>query len=54
MRLLVCTYEYFPYGSGVANVTHAVVEALRKKGIEVTVCAPEGGDINLGGSSLIS
>lgn len=47
MRLLVCTSEYYPYGSGIANVAYNVVEQLKKMGIECTVCSPTGPDIKI-------
>jgi len=53
MKLLVCTSEYFPYGSGIANVTYNVVEQLKKKGVECTICSPTGPDIILGSKTLI-
>ncbi|AKB18815.1 glycosyltransferase family 4 protein [Methanosarcina sp. WWM596] len=45
MKVLVCTSEYYPSGSGIANVVYNVVEQLKKKGIECTVCSPNGPDI---------
>lgn len=53
MKLLVCTTEYFPYGAGIANVVYNVVEQLKEKGVECTVCSPTGPDIKLGSQSLI-
>ncbi|WP_292490118.1 glycosyltransferase family 4 protein [Methanoculleus sp. 10] len=47
MKLLVCTTEYYPYGSGIANVAYNVVQQLEKKGIECTVCSPTGPDIKI-------
>lgn len=48
MKLLVCATEYYPYGSGIANVVYNVVEKLKEKGIDCTVCSPTGPDIVLG------
>ena len=45
MKLLVCATEYFPNGSGIANVAYNVVQELEKKGVECTVCSPTGPDI---------
>lgn len=45
MKILVCTSEYYPYGSGIANVAHNVVENLKKMGIECVICSPTGPDI---------
>ncbi len=53
MKLLVCTSEYFPLGSGIANVTYNIVEQLKKQGVECTVCSPTGPDITLGNKKLI-
>lgn len=53
MKLLVCTTEYFPYGAGIANVVYNVVEQLKEKGVECTVCSPTGPDIKIGSQSLI-
>ena len=53
MKLLVCTSEYFPLGSGIANVTYNIVEQLKKQGVECTVCSPTGPDISLGNKKLI-
>jgi len=47
MKLLVCTTEYYPHGSGIANVAYNVVEQLEKKGVECTVCSPTGPDIRI-------
>jgi 1,2-diacylglycerol 3-alpha-glucosyltransferase len=54
MKILVCSSEYPPFGSGIANVAYNVVEQLRKKGIECTICSPTGPDIRLGSRELIS
>ena len=47
MRLLVCTTEYYPHGSGIANVAYNVVQQLEKKGVECIVCSPTGPDIKI-------
>ncbi len=52
-KLLVCTTEYYPHGSGIANVAHNVVEQLRIKGIDCEVCSPTGPDIFIGNRQLI-
>jgi len=54
MKVLVCSSEYPPFGSGIANVAFNVVEQLRKKGIECTICSPTGPDIHLGSRVLIN
>lgn len=53
MKLLICASEYYPYGSGIANVAYNVVEQLKKMGVDCTVCSPTGPDIKLGSSKLI-
>lgn len=54
MKLLVCASEYYPYGSGIANVAYNVVEQLKKMGVDCTVCSPTGPDIKVGSSSMIA
>lgn len=53
MKILVCTSEYYPYGSGIANVAHNIVEQLNKMGVSCVVCSPNGPDIKIGRSKLI-
>jgi glycosyltransferase involved in cell wall biosynthesis len=53
VRLLVCCTEYYPHGSGIANVAYNVVQQLRQRDICCEVCSPIGPDICLGSSSLI-
>lgn len=48
MRVLVCVTEYYPYGSGIANVAYNVVRELEGMEVECTVCSPTGPDIVLG------
>jgi 1,2-diacylglycerol 3-alpha-glucosyltransferase len=45
MRILVCVSEYFPKGSGIANVAYNVVREWEAQGIDCTVCSPIGPDI---------
>lgn len=52
MKLLVCTTEYYPHGSGIANVAHKIVEQLKRRGIDCKVCSPTGPDIFLGNMKL--
>ena len=47
MKILICASEYYPYGSGIANVAYNVVEQLKKMGVGCTVCSPTGPDIEL-------
>ena len=44
---MVCTTEYHPHGSGIANVAYNVVQQLEKKGVECTICSPTGPDIKI-------
>lgn len=53
MKVLICATEYYPYGSGIANVAYNVVQELEKMGIECRVCSPTGPDIILGNSNHI-
>ena len=53
MRLLICTTEYYPHGSGIANVAYNVVMQLEKNGVECIICSPTGPDIKLGNQTLI-
>lgn len=53
MKMLVCTSEYFPHGSGIANAAYNIVKQLKTHGIECTVCSPTGPDITLGSKKLI-
>ncbi|MDW5562355.1 MAG: glycosyltransferase family 4 protein [Methanomassiliicoccus sp.] len=45
MNILVCASEFFPHGSGIANVAHSVTEQWKKQGARCTVCSPSGPDI---------
>lgn len=45
MKILICISEYYPNGSGIANVAYNVVEQLKLMGIECTICSPTGPDI---------
>lgn len=53
MRILVCATEYYPDGSGIANVAYNVVRELEGIGVECKVCSPTGPDIKLGNSAHI-
>ncbi|QYZ79306.1 glycosyltransferase family 1 protein [Methanofollis formosanus] len=53
MNLLICSFEYYPYGTGIANVTYNVVKKLENRGITCTVASPTGPDIRLGNRPLI-
>jgi 1,2-diacylglycerol 3-alpha-glucosyltransferase len=53
MKILVGATEYYPHGSGIANVAYHIVQQLQKKGIECVVCSPTGPDIILGNPALI-
>jgi len=53
MKLLVCTTEYYPHGSGIANVAYNVVKNLTNMGVECKICSPTGPDIMLGSQALI-
>ncbi len=53
MRVLICATEYYPDGSGIANVAYNVARELEGMGVECTVCSPTGPDIKLGDPTLI-
>jgi glycosyltransferase involved in cell wall biosynthesis len=53
MKILVCVSEYFPHGSGIANVAYNIVESLKKQNIDCKICSPTGPDIKIGNESLI-
>ena len=54
MNLLICASEYYPNGSGIANVAYNIVEEMKKSGIDCIVCSPTGPDIKLGNPKLIN
>jgi 1,2-diacylglycerol 3-alpha-glucosyltransferase len=54
MRLLICASEYYPNGSGIANVAYNIVEEMKKNGVNCTVCSPTGPNIKLGNPKLIN
>lgn len=54
MNVLICASEYYPNGSGIANVAYNIVEEMKKSGVNCTVCSPTGPDIKLGNPRLIS
>lgn len=54
MKILVCSTEYYPNGSGIANVAHNIVTELEKAGICCSICSPTGPDIVLGNKKCIS
>lgn len=54
MKILICVTEYYPHGSGIANVAYNVTQQWKKMGHECTVCSPTGPDIVLGRSDLIN
>lgn len=47
MKILVCASEYYPHGSGIANVAYNIVEQLKKMDVECTICSPTGPDIEI-------
>lgn len=53
MNLLICASEYYPHGSGIANVAHHVVERLKRRGVSCTVCSPTGPEMYVGSGGLI-
>ncbi len=53
MKILVCVSEYYPFGTGIANVAYNIVEDLKRMGHQCVVCSPTGPDIKLGSAPLI-
>lgn len=53
MKILICTFEAPPKGSGIANVVRSVVDVFKEKGHECTICSPTGPDIQLGNQAYI-
>jgi len=47
MDLLLVTPEYPPYGSGIANAVHKIVNHLSKHGVVTMVVSRKGGDVNI-------
>lgn len=47
MKILICTQEYYPKGSGIANVAYYIVQNLKKRKHECTVLSSNCGDIAL-------
>lgn len=54
MKLLVCTTEFYPYGSGIANVAYNITEHLKRKGVDCYICSPTGPNFFLGSQRLIA
>lgn len=53
LKVLVCATEYYPHGSGIANVAYCLVEEFEKRGMECTICSTTGPDIKLGSWEMI-
>ena len=50
----MCTQEYYPKGSGIANVAYYLTKSLKRAGHHVTILSPYGPDISLGYEQLIA
>ena len=50
----MCTQEYYPKGSGIANVAYYLVEEMKRKGHDVRVLSPYGPDISVGYEKAIA
>lgn len=46
-KILMMTFEYPPQGSGIANVTYALKNALEREGLDIKVLSRGGADINV-------
>jgi len=53
LKIIICATEYYPNGSGKANVAYYVVENIKNERINCTICSPTGPDILLGNQFLI-
>ena len=53
MKILICSFENYPQGSGIAHVVHNLQKFFLRKGLDVDVCSPIGSDIKLGNQKLI-
>jgi 1,2-diacylglycerol 3-alpha-glucosyltransferase len=47
MKILICSFEYPPHGSGIANVAYNLAQEFSKNN-KVQVCSPDGPDIRKG------
>jgi len=47
MKILICSQEYYPRGSGIANVAYYITKNLKKEGIECKILSPDGPDIKI-------
>ena len=52
MKILICSFENYPQGSGIAHVVYNLKNFFKKKGLDVDVCSPIG-NIKLGNQKLI-
>jgi glycosyltransferase involved in cell wall biosynthesis len=53
MKILIVTHEYYPKGSGIANLVFEIRKNLEKKGNTVKICSPYGPDFKVGSEKLI-
>ncbi len=53
MNILICAHEYYPQGSGIANVVYNLKKGFTKKGNNVKICSPTGPDYKIGSQKLI-
>ena len=53
MKILICAHEYYPYGSGIANVVYNLKKGFTKQGHNVKICSPTGPDCKIGSQKLI-
>ncbi len=47
MKILMITHEYYPKGSGIANVVYNLNKSMTRQGHKVHVCSPIGPDIKI-------
>jgi len=53
MKILICAHEYYPKGSGIANLVYHLKNCFLKKGNSVKICSPIGPDYKIGSQILI-
>jgi glycosyltransferase involved in cell wall biosynthesis len=53
MRILLVAHEYYPQGSGIANVVYSLKNSMTRLGHDVEVCSPIGPDIKVHGTESL-
>jgi len=53
MKILIISQEYYPKGSGIANVVHNLKKSMETSGNDVDICSPTGPDYKIGKADLL-